>query len=198
MVTFGWLELVTMKGIPYGTEVPESPKSGWMSRVVPPLLVIHAPLYESTGRPEISVFHALSAGKTGHPAITGPDPAEAGGPVVGACTRGRWVVGTGLIVGELGTAAEDGWLVATGKGAEVDVCSTGWVVDIGEVVVVGDTRLTFWCSDSPRAFPHEALEIRAIPTATTNGLDLDPFTCANLQANYRRRPPSSLSEAARE
>jgi hypothetical protein len=71
--TLGWLELVTTKGIPYGTEVPESPKSGWMSRFGPPLFANHAALCGSTGRFEMSVFHALSAGNTGHPAMLGPD-----------------------------------------------------------------------------------------------------------------------------
>ena len=134
MLTFGWPELVTTNGIPYGIEVPESPKSGWMSRLGPPLLAIHAPLCESTGRLEMSVFHALSAGKTEHPAMTGPDPAGAGGLVVGGCTGGRRVVGTGLIARELGTAALDGGFVGTGNGADVVVCSTGWVNAPWEVV----------------------------------------------------------------
>lgn len=95
MLIFGWLEFVTMKGIPYGIDVPESPKSGWMSRPGPPLFEIHAALWLSTGRLDISVFQMSSAGKTGHPAMLGPDFCRTLTVVVVVDGRARRTVITG-------------------------------------------------------------------------------------------------------
>src|SRR6187551_3607216 len=69
-----------MNGIPYR---PPPPKSGWS--VVRPLALMlwtNAAEFACTGRPEMSVFQGLSAGKTGQPPTVGATP-PVGGVVVG-------------------------------------------------------------------------------------------------------------------
>jgi hypothetical protein len=65
-------------GIPYC-----DPKSGWNAPPVP-IDATHALDRGSSGAAEMSVFHALSAGNTGHPPIVGLEPVAGG---VQACER---------------------------------------------------------------------------------------------------------------
>src|SRR5581483_4428783 len=76
--TFWCEESTSWKGMPYGTEPPEGPQSGWMSCDGPPLEAIHAALWESTGSPLMSVFQTLSAGSAGHGPMLGEPVAATG------------------------------------------------------------------------------------------------------------------------
>jgi hypothetical protein len=72
-----------------------------------PLLASHAELWESTGRPETSVFQTLSAGKIGQPAMVGPAAATVDGRVVAVVAVGnlRAVVGGAVATGREGPGA---------------------------------------------------------------------------------------------
>lgn len=177
MLTFGWLELVTTNGMPYGTEVPESPKSGWINRLGPPVLAIQAALCGSTGSFLMSVFQTLFAGNTGHPAMPGPELGRTGGAVVVVVTDDRGAELLGVAVGWL-------WPDATGCAvrAVVEVVAAVLVevvlVDVVSVVPLAmpSPRLGTAARGGPGTGPdvhEEARRVAATPaTAAVHRLDL--------------------------
>src|SRR5215831_20541118 len=63
-----------MYGMPFGAPSQTVPKSGCTRFVAPPQLLINVVELGSTGSAEMSVFHALSAGKTVRVPVEPPPP----------------------------------------------------------------------------------------------------------------------------